>query len=66
MKKEDGKSTLATLVAIAVFLIIGGVIVAMLWDEPKKIKNTNTNTINTENVQGAENTTNIPNNNTIN
>ena len=35
MKKEDGKSTLAILVAIAVFLIIGGVIVAMLWDKYK-------------------------------
>ena len=56
MKKEDGKTPLAILVTLAIAIIIGGVIIAMLYEEPSKAEE---NTINTTNTQ----TTNIQENN---
>ena len=56
MKKEDGKTPLAILVTLAIAIIIGGVIIAMVYEKPSKVEE---NTINTTNEQ----TTNTQENN---
>ena len=58
MKKEDGKTPLATLVTLAI--IICGVIIAMIYEKPSKVEENNINT-KTTNVQENNEQTNETN-----
>lgn len=60
MKKEDGASTLITLVTVAVLIIIGGVIVAMMYEKPIKSEEDVQSSINIqENNEVTDETNNI-------
>lgn len=60
MKKEDGKTPLATLVTLAIAIIICGVIIAMIYEKPSKVEENNINT-KTTNVQENNEQTNETN-----
>ena len=55
MKKEDGMTPLAILVTLAIAIIIGGVIIAMLYEKPSKVEENTVNTTNTQITDGQEN-----------
>lgn len=63
MKKEDGKTPLATLVTLAIAIIICGVIIAMLYQKPSKaeenVQNIQTNTSTQENNNETNENNNI-------
>ena len=55
MKKEDGMTPLTILVTLAILIIIGGVIIAMLYEEPSKVEENTVNTTNTQTTDVQEN-----------
>lgn len=63
MKKEDGKTALATLVTLVIAIIICGVIIAMIYEKPNKSTNTQ-NSIKTEQENNTQNTNNTQETNT--
>ena len=52
MKKENGKTSLEILITLVISILIVGVIIAMVYEKPKKSTNTNkmVNTTNTQNT----------------
>ena len=55
MKKEDGMTPLAILVTLAIVIIIGGIIIAMVYERPSKVEENNVNTTNTHTTDVQEN-----------
>lgn len=54
MKKENGKTSLEILITLVISILIVGVIIAMVYEKPKKSTNTN-NMVNTTNTQNTVN-----------
>ena len=54
MKKENGKTSLEILLTLVISIIIVGLIIAMVYEKPKKSTDIN-NTVNTTNTQNTVN-----------